>query len=135
MDCRFGVFASALFFLAAGVAGASATSDISARYDGRYAVTLMRVAAMSADHCPELALRDVEIRGGFIRTERISIGPSFDGFVTGEGFLTGRFKQPGQPDLVFEGRFIGSDFRGGVIDLVTPCAWLVTFSPPDRATR
>lgn len=110
------------------VSAASATSDVSAKFDGLYAGNMIPSPGMSAPSCPVLAAR-VTFSKGIIQT---SPGiPAFDGLVTEEGFVTGHMLRADGSKVVFEGRLEGTVLSGGIIDDDAGCAWTVNLKKAD----
>lgn len=107
--------------------GVHATSDISAKFDGRYRVSITVAEGMSGPGCQPFDVADVTIARGFLARSQPGAGPALDGFVTMEGFVTGQLRRPGAASLEFQGRFFDTGFRGGLIDTAAACAWLVAF--------
>jgi hypothetical protein len=103
---------------------ANAASDVSDRFDGRYSAEIRIAQGMSGPGCPSLLAAPISIEKGIFKATGNM--PSFKGFVTDEGFMTGQLVRPGQNSLLFEGRFSDGVFSGGLIDEAAKCAWLVT---------
>jgi hypothetical protein len=101
--------------------------NVSPAFDGSYTGQAVPAPTMSAPNCNTFPLAPVTITQGSIRSG--GNGAQVQGFVTGEGFVTGRIERPGKSPAVLEGRFTGGSFSGGVVDDAERCAWTVRMAP------
>ncbi len=118
--------AATLMLASAWAATSYAASDVSPRFDGVYSGTLAPLAWMSQRTCAEIALR-VEVRNGFFARGALLV-PSVNGFVTDEGFVTGRLHRQDSKTLAFEGRIVEGELSAGAIDEEAGCYWVATLT-------
>jgi hypothetical protein len=105
-----------------------AASNVSPRFDGSYSGTLVPSPWMSKPDCAAIQIGTMTIKQGVIvRQPKAAV--SFDGIVTEEGFVTGHLRRAGAAAVVFEGRFVGKELSGGIIDEAVGCAWTVSLAP------
>ncbi len=125
---RFALIAPlALFTIiaAAVLSTAQAASAVSSKFDGQYNGVAVPSPGASALACQGFALAPVSISQGALSSE--GVGAHVEGFVTEEGFVTGKLTRPGKNPSTFEGRFVNGKFAGGVIDDTERCSWTVSF--------
>ncbi len=102
---------------------ADATSDISARYDGLYRGAAAPVPGFGAAVCPSFAIDSLRIERGLFKVSGSLDQPTFEGFITAEGFISGFFYRDRAKRQTFEGRIQDSHFSAGFIDEAAGCAW------------
>jgi len=116
-------FVVAAVFMSGMSQTASAASDVSAGHDGVYSGTIQPATAISALNCPSFAIDDFKIERGFFAIKGIQDQPSFNGFVTAEGYVEGRMRLGQAAPFAFQGRISGVELNAGAIDRSTGCAW------------
>ncbi len=135
---RIVAFTAAALALAIATSAAFARSGVSPRFDGRYSGDIVP-SNISKGVCPsEGIVTDLRVVNGTIQRARViadtGAGPNwqFEGFVTEEGFVSGKAQMPTGRMAPFEGRVepvggIGGTaiLSGGIVDDATGCSWLV----------
>jgi hypothetical protein len=105
-----------------------ATSNVSPRHDGTYAGAMTPVAALSAGPCAAITVEALVVAGGFLRESQTGGAVALSGFVTEEGFVSGKARFGAAPAVTFEGRVEGTALSGGIIDEAARCAWTVNLT-------
>jgi hypothetical protein len=79
---------------------------------------------MSAPSCPAIIIGPVTIANGFLQSEKIQDRPRITGFITEEGYISGKFVRGGANPTSIDGRLVeGGLISAGVIEDDTGCAW------------
>lgn len=110
-------------------APAFAGSNVSPKFDGRYAGSAQPVAGMSRDGCEPLDLKDVSIAKGVLRSAANAGGPTVGGFITEECYVAGRMARPGGKQYSMDGRLEDGVITAGFIEAESGCAWIVHLVP------
>jgi hypothetical protein len=120
-------FARGLLVITAGTVHAG--SDISSKFDGRYAGTAEAASGIGARGCSSFTLGDVVIAQGFLRAARTDNQPSVSGFITEEGYVAASMSRPGHMRSAMDGRLVEGVIVAGFIEADTNCAWVVRLLP------
>ena len=102
-------------------------------FDGTYSGLMTPTPALSDATCPVIMVQGFVINGGVVKplSAAASLQPSFDGFVTDAGFITGHMHLV---DTVagFEGRAerqgLATVISAGVVDDKSHCTWVVNLT-------
>ncbi len=135
---RIVAFTAVALALAIATSAAFARSGVSPRFDGRYSGDIVP-SAISKGVCPSDGIvTDMRVVNGNIQRARViadtGAGPTWQlqGFITEEGFVSGKAQMPTGRMAPFEGRVeqangIGGTaiLSGGIVDDATGCSWLV----------
>lgn len=102
-------------------------------FDGRYSGVMTVTPVLSGPGCHDVQVQDFVINGGVVTpaTVAASLQPAFDGFVTDDGFITGRVRMVDSV-IAFEGRVEPQGMvrviSGGVLDNASKCSWVVNLT-------
>lgn len=110
-------------------ATAHATSDVSARFDGRYDGMANPVAWMSKPGCVAFEVRGLEILKGTVKYGNEYEAPRIRGFITAEGYLKSTLAPLGGSAVALEGRLEEGRLVAGAIDNTAGCVWILELVP------
>jgi len=105
-------------------AAAQAASNVSAKFDGRYA-GIAAPAPLSPVACSTLQFDHLAISGGFVSTPRGGSDPISSGFITEEGYFTAIITRPGHRPTPMDGRLVDGTIIAGVMECDSGCAWVI----------
>jgi hypothetical protein len=91
---------------------------VSSAFDGTYAGRSILQAHLSKPGCPAGADHKLVIDRGFFRGGVV-------GFVTSDGFFTGRYGAGTREAALFEGRVDGPSLLGAVVTHQGDCVWML----------
>jgi len=106
-----------------------AGSDISNKFDGRYAGAAEPASGIGAQGCPSFTLSEIVIAQGFLRAAPTDNQPSLSGFITEEGYVAASVSRPGHMRSAMDGRLVEGVIVAGFIEADTNCAWVVRLLP------
>jgi hypothetical protein len=109
-----------------------ASSNVTAKFDGDYAGVAEAMPDTDKPECRSFAIGNVTITKGFIHTPTVPGQSLVSGFITEQGYVTGRLKRPDHQAGAMDGRLVEGVIVAGFIEDETGCVWIVRLKPGVR---
>lgn len=112
---------------------AQASSNVSARYDGKYDGVAELVPYMGPANCSGFVLPTVSIEKGFLKVAGRDAQIAISGFVTEEGYVSAFMTRAGHDRSALDGRLEDTIIAAGFIETDTGCVWTVHLTRQPQA--